>query len=132
MLFPWKLTRSSPQRQNKESHVLSLSKATRAAVLNPCSCPPPVQRRAGCYRASGCVSPAENPAHLLIRHAFLLGHTHGPAQIHGQDVFALQDKSTDVTFSWIDGQKSFSSLQNNRDRLTKACREVSPTLEERF
>lgn len=77
-----------------------LSKTNQASVLIPWFLPSLrlLQRRPGAATwASGCVSPAENRAHLLIRHALLLGHTDGPAQINGQDVFALEEKSTDVT-----------------------------------
>lgn len=39
--------------------------------------------------------PAEQRGHLLIRHGLLLSHSHSLAQVDGQDVFALGDKSAD-------------------------------------
>lgn len=40
-------------------------------------------------------SPAEQHGHLLIRHALLQSHSHRPAQVDGQDVFALPEKIAD-------------------------------------
>lgn len=86
------------------------------AVLIPCSCPASGRSSGG---PSGRLGPAENGGHLLITHTLLPGDAHGPAQINGQDVFALEEKSTggrlgDATlrvagaltaFSWLDGQE---------------------------
>lgn len=47
----------------------------------------------------GCRRPAEQRGHLLIRHALLLSHTHGLAEVGSQDVFALQENNNTDTDS---------------------------------
>lgn len=80
-----KLSCPKGEKTSKKKKARFLSQTDQSAALIPGSWAAP---------ASGGVGPAEDGGHVAIGHALLLGHAHGPAQVNGQDVFALEEEQS--------------------------------------